>query len=350
MNKKIIGIIGYFAVGLSKSGGQEVKTCSISEELCRIYGKGEVEKIDTLNWRKHPVRFFVRVVLLGLKCKNVVILPAHKGIRVLAPILLAVQKCRYFKIHYAVIGGWLPSMTSTNKRLKRMLQQFDYIYVETSSMKKSMEEQNFKNIVLFPNFKHITPIEQDDISDDYEEPYRLCFFARITEEKGLSDIVDAVLWINAKYDKDVFTLDIYGPVQRGQEYWFAELRKKFGKSIQYRGVVEPDESVTVLKTYFGLVFPTHYKTEGIPGTILDAYSAGIPVISSRWDNCGDLLDEGKTGYGYELGDIEELIKCLEKVYDDPYRFISMKINCIKKAENFSPDKIVKIMTNNIVCQ
>ena len=145
----------------------------------------------------------------------------------------------------------------------------------------------------------------------------------------------------------MFLLDIYGAIQKGEEEWFENLKHRFGNAIAYKGVVEPNASVDVIKDYFGLLFPTHYRTEGIPGTIIDAYSAGIPVISARWDNCSDILDEGITGYGYEIGNKEELIQCMEKVLNDTDAFISMKRNCIRKALDFAPDNIIKKLVVNI---
>ena len=55
MEKKLIGMIGYFATGLSKAGGQEAKTCSIAAELDAIYGSKNVIKVDTLNWKRKPL-------------------------------------------------------------------------------------------------------------------------------------------------------------------------------------------------------------------------------------------------------------------------------------------------------
>jgi hypothetical protein len=57
----------------------------------------------------------------------------------------------------------------------------------------------------------------------------------------------------------------------------------------------------VLKDYFALLFPTHFYTEGIPGTVIDAYAAGIPVISAKWESYSDVIDEGVTGIGYKDG-------------------------------------------------
>lgn len=345
--KTKIGMIGYFASGKSKSGGQEVKTCAIAEELDKEFGVSEVKKVDTLDWKMHPIKLFLQLIDLVCNCKNVVMLPAHKSVKVFTPILILLKKITGVTIHYAVIGGWLPTMTNTNQWLKRLLKKVDYIYVETNSMAKTLKQQGFNNIVLFPNFKHISAISVDDLNNNYTEPYRLCFFARVMKEKGLEDAVDAVLLTNKKNGRMVYQLDVFGPVQEGQEEWFGNLKRKFGDCIKYRGFVEPEESVETLRDYFGMIFPTHYKTEGVPGTIIDAYAAGIPVITARWDNCEDVIDEGITGVGYQLGNVFELIKCLDDIAWSPERFISMKLGCVRKAKEFMPERIMEIMLRNL---
>ena len=159
--------------------------------------------------------------------------------------------------------------------------------------------------------------------------------------------MDAVLSVNKKYGRMVYQLDVYGPVQGGQEEWFEQLKRKFSDCVKYRGFVEPEESVETLRDYFGMIFPTHYKTEGVPGTIIDAYAAGVPVVTARWDNCGDVIDEGVTGFGYELGNVDQLTECLNGIALDPERFILMKLNCVKKASEFMPEKIMRIMLRNL---
>lgn len=345
--KTKIGMIGYFASGKSKSGGQEAKTCAIAGELDKEYGTAEVKKVDTLNWKRHPMRLFFQLVDLACNCKNVIMLPAHKSVKIFTPVLVFLKKFTGVTIHYAVVGGWLPTMTNTDERLKTLLKKVDYIYVETSSMEIAMQKQGFNNIVRFPNFKHITPLNVKQLKDSYTEPYRMCFFARVTREKGLEDAIDAVQAVNKKYGRMVYHLDVYGPIQGGQEEWFEQLKNKFSDCVEYKGFVEPEESVETLQDYFGMIFPTHYKTEGVPGTIIDAYAAGVPVVTARWDNCGDVLDENVTGLGYELGNVHELIDCLDNICQNPKRFISMKLDCIKKASEFMPEKIMENMVSKL---
>ncbi len=57
-----------------------------------------------------------------------------------------------------------------------------------------------------------------------------------------------------------------------------------------------------------MLFPTKFKTEGIPGTIIDAYASGLTVVSSIWDNYNEIIDDGITGIGYEIDNYNDFKK------------------------------------------
>ena len=116
--------------------------------------------------------------------------------------------------------------------------------------------------------------------------------------------------------------------------------------MRYCGCVDANASVEVLKDYFALLFPTHFYTEGIPGTVIDAYAAGIPVISAKWESYSDVIDEGVTGIGYSFDDVDAFEEILLRVAKDKDILLSLKENCIKKAEDYLPSAAVKDMVEN----
>ena len=83
------------------------------------------------------------------------------------------------------------------------------------------------------------------------------------------------------------------------------------------------------------MFPTLFYTEGIPGTILDAYAAGVPVLASRWESFSDVIDE-RTGIGYKFGNVIELRNVLEKINCKPQVIIEKKGKCIERAKEYLP--------------
>ena len=143
-------------------------------------------------------------------------------------------------------------------------------------------------------------------------------------------------------------LDIYGPVDPGEdESWFAELRKSFTDAITYIGNAPFDKSVEILSGYFALLFPTQYFTEGIPGTIIDAYAAGVPVIASKWKSFADVVEEGITGLGYDFNTTTDLEKIMEKIITDPSIITNLKKGCVRKANDFLPQNAIKPLIDRI---
>ena len=221
-----------------------------------------------------------------------------------------------------------------------MLKNYTAICVETTTMKNAIERRGFTNIELMKNCKELPKIALKDLPKNYTQPYSLCTFSRVMKGKGVENLVEAVKKVNNKEGRVVFTLDIYGEVWKDYTEEFKAIQEKFPSYITYKGSVNYDQSVETLKNYFALVFPTLFYTEGIPGTIIDAYAAGIPVISSKWESYNDVIEDNITGIGYEFGNDDALVEVLENVRKKPQEVIAMKAACLKKAEEFSPKSIV----------
>lgn len=345
---KKVTVIGHFAFGLKYSDGQTVKTKIVTEELCLRLGKDQVGKIDTHGGLKTLLKAPFQAFSALKSSKNVVIMPAHNGLKVNAPLLLLER--RFFKgrkLHYVVIGGWLPEFLKKRKHLAKKLKSFDGIYVETSTMKKALDAQGFMNVFVMPNCKKLDILNELQLISGFSEPYRLCIFSRVMREKGIEDAVNAVKNVNGCLGKTAYYLDIYGPIDPEQTDWFENLKENFPEYIRYMGSADPDKSVEVLRDYFALLFPTRFYTEGIPGTIIDAYAAGLPVIAARWESCSDVIDEGKNGILYEFGNVKALEEILLRVAKAPEILSDMKPNCVRRASDFSPQSAIHVLAENL---
>ena len=343
MKKYIIGVVGFFGNGVSTAGGQEAKTCSLTRAFEESYGKDQVLTVDTNNWKQHPFRLLFKLISLAKKCKNVLILPAQNSVRIFVPLFVCLRLIYKCRLHYAVVGGWLHKKTEKEKGLRSFAKKFDGIYVETTSMRVALEQQGFSNVIVVPNFKYINPLTPECLSYTVTPPYRLCTFSRILKEKGIEDAIAAVSSINQKFDETALELDIYGKIDPDYAQRFQELMANAPDYIKYCGLVEPEQSVEILKDYFALLFPTHYATEGVPGTIIDAYAAGVPVITARWENSADVFEDGITGWGYEFGNQEAFVLLLNQLIQDPGSFIKMKKTTLESVERYRPDRIIAII-------
>lgn len=344
---KNIGICGHFGGNKIFLDGQTVKTKIVTKELEKEFGDNEVKKVDTFGGKRRLVPILLNLISLEVSCKNIIILPAHNSLRIFAPLLAFMNNFYHRKLHYVVIGGWLPKFVATRKWLKNALMKFTFIYVETNTMKIKLEAMGFSNIVLLPNCKELDVIKVEELVYTEQEPFKLCTFSRVMREKGIEDAVNAVKGVNEGIGRNVYTLDIYGQIDKEQADWFVKLQTKFPDYVKYKGLVPFDKTTEVLKDYFLLLFPTKFYTEGIPGTIIDAYAAGVPVACSKWQSFADLVDD-TVGYGYEFSSEEALENLLKKIYlEDIDKISVMKKACILKSRQYMPEKIVKILINKL---
>ena len=343
---KKVSIIGHFGFGKNLLNGQTIKTKIVANELCRLFGETDIYKIDTHSRIKSLIKapFFVLQTLKN--SKNIIILPAHNGLRIYAPLLYIFNKIYNHKLHYVVIGGWLPEFIKEKKWLSSCLRNFDYIYVETITMKQALEKQGFKNIFIMPNCKELKILDKSELIYDRNEPFKLCTFSRVMKEKGIEDAIEVVKTLNKEKGRVVFTLDIYGQIDKDQISWFEELKNEFPNYITYGGTVPFDDSVMVIKSYNAIMFPTRFYTEGIPGTILDAYASGVPVIASLWESCLDIIRENITGITYEFNSCDGLKQKINWVYENQIEWVAMKANCIKESHKYLPSNAMIALLKN----
>lgn len=340
-----ICVCGAFRLWDVPKGGQEVKTCILADTLEAKYGK--IYRIDTLA-KNSRIKMPFQLLWAMITCMDVVILPAHNGLVVLSKLLSKLNKLFHRRLHYSVIGGWLQDLLPNQPDVMKALHDFTGIYVETKTMMNALQKLGFTNVYVVPNCKPLSIIKKNDLETSYSKPYKLVTFSRVTEKKGIGTAANIVMKLNKKYGRKVFTLDIYGPVDPGEdERWFAELQKSFTDAITYRGNAPFDKSVEILSGYFALLFPTQYFTEGIPGTIIDAYAAGVPVIASKWKSFADVVEDGVTGWGYDFNTTTDLEKIMEKIITDPSIITNLKHGCVRKANDFLPQNAIKPLIDRI---
>ena len=343
---KRVCIIGHFGHGENLLNGQTVKTKIVTKEIVKELGKKEVSCIDTHGGMKTLINSLLQLLTVVKYHKNIIIMPAENGLRIFAPLLVLLNLLYHRKLHYVVIGGWLPEFLKKRKKLTKALMSFDCIYVETNTMRKALEIQGFNNVYVMSNFKDLNILKESELVYPHTEPYHLCTFSRVMKEKGIEDAVNAVKTVNEHLGRTVYTLDIYGQVDSAQTEWFNELKSTFPSYIKYGELVPFDKSVEVLKNYFALLFPTYYEGEGFAGTLLDAMAAGVPVIASDWKYNSEIVNE-KAGYVYPAHDNHALVDTLLCVGKNPNLLLSKKSGCLKEAEKYRAENVIKRLTSKL---
>lgn len=338
-----IGMCAHFGGDKNFTDGQTVKSKSIKRELVRLHGEEAIVTLDTYQWKKKPLQLVLTCMKMIKACDHIVILPGDKGLKVFAPIFYWFNLRKKCKIHYSVIGGWLPFFVESNLWILKYLESFENIFVETNKMKSLMDRQHLKNVRVIPNFKDISLLTSETICYTQNAPYKLCTFSRVMKTKGIEEAIDAVVRINNHYNKVVATLDVYGMINEDEMDWFEALFKDQPDYINYCDVVPYDQSTDVLKDYFMLLFPTRYPGEGHAGTLIDAFASGLPVIASDWRYNSEIVKEGQVGYLYNLNDKDALFNRLLACCEDPNQVNAMKLGCLQEAKRYMPDEVMHQM-------
>lgn len=347
---KQVGICGNFGAYQDIANGQMIKTKVLTQELEEYFGKENISIVDTYLWSKNPIKLLLQCFRLVILCKNIIILPAHNGIKIFAPLFKILCKIFNRKLHYSVIGGWLPEFLSSNPRILKSVRSMDGVYVETKSMKEKLINLGINNVIYMPNFKKINIVDIKKIKKNHTVPYKLCTFSRVKKEKGIIDAINAVNKINDELNKIVFTLDIYGTIEEDFKAEFKNAIDRSNKSCTYKGVIEFNNTTEVLKDYFALVFPTYYEGEGFPGTIIDSFSSGLPVIATDWKYNSEIISNKKNGLIYKStkeNKEQGLTDILNKVYDNPEIITSMKNDCILEAKKYNPSHVMSYMIDKM---
>ena len=144
--------------------------------------------------------------------------------------------------------------------------------------------------------------------------------------KGVSLILEAVKHFGPEY-----TIDIYGPLH--EPHYMEDPTFK----ACYKGPLKPKEVIPTLADYDVLMLPTHYTGEGYPGTLIEAYSMGVPVITTSWLYIPEIVEDGKTGILIEPRNARALIEAIQFFNESNYNEFSR--NAREKFNEFDADVI-----------
>ena len=326
-------MLGYFGYRTDQLDGQTVKTRDMLRLLREQKGERYVSYFDTEDLRYGQSRAIMRMLRMLWSCNVLVYLPAHNNLRKFFPALFLLSLIRCFSIHYFVVGGWLREFLSRLPVHRSMLAHVAGIHVETRRLKEELEKYyNYKNVDLFPNFRFF----DFSPSNVEHEKLRLVFMARVNRMKGLDWIFSLADYIKKKSLDDKISITFYGPLNNEDCDYFLGNVKRFS-FVEYCGELKPQDIHKTLSDYDVMLLPTHYYTEGLQGSVVDAYISGIPVIVTEWKHAHEFVDDGITGYIIPFCDgCSHLIDKVMNLEADRSLLRLLKDNALCKRQDFTP--------------
>ncbi len=346
--RRRIGFIGRIDPDETMVDGQTVKTRTLYRYMVRRFGASNIRAVDTLDYHHQGGRVVRELIRCLHACDDVVVLLSSGGRRALFPILWLASSVLGVRIYHDLIGGSLADDVEADAsgRLVRYLNSFEVNWVETRALADRLRALGVRNVSHLPNFKDVDDVDVDPTAPR-ERPRRLCTLSRVTPEKGIDNAVRAVAAINGDGPPAV-TLDVFGPIEPSYEEHFRRLVDSV-PHVRYAGRVPPERAAAAVSGHFALIFPTEWTGEGVPGTIIDAMHAGLPVVASRWRYYCEMLQDGVTGLSYDFDRPELLEATIRELLALPEaRIVSMRRALLERARAYTPEAVFGEITRTLM--
>jgi glycosyltransferase involved in cell wall biosynthesis len=216
--------------------------------------------------------------------------------------LVKIFRCKViYHFHGASFLDQYPQAPTAWKiRIRQLFEDSDLVICLSESWRSAIMQvapkskvQVIYNSVPLPMLEMLTRKERDIIN--------ITFLGLIGERKGIFDLIEVVSRLVKDGHRVHLSIGGNGDVERLHE----EIDTKGLKShAKYVGWIVGDAKDDLLRNTDIFVLPSH--GEGMPMTILEAMSYGIPVISTSVGGIPELITDGSTGYIVKPGDLDDL--------------------------------------------
>ncbi|QCJ48152.1 MULTISPECIES: glycosyltransferase [Haloprofundus] len=145
-------------------------------------------------------------------------------------------------------------------------------------------------------------------------------------EKCLSDIVEAVDGLDATV--------VFGGDGPAREHLEARARQR-GVDARFFGFLDREELPAFYSSLDAFLFPSPVETQGL--VALEANACGTPVVGVDEGALSDTIEEGVTGYHYDLGDTAGFRAAIERTLAEAGE---LERRCLDRRESMSVEHAV----------
>lgn len=237
---------------------------------------------------------------------------------------------------YFMMGGTETTRIASHSDEIQWYSCYKRIYVETPSMQRTLEKAGLKNVAYFPNCRKRTAILQQNVVEANKNRRLQCvFFSLIQEMKG----VDLILKAAERLPEVDFIF--YGEIDTGYKETFNNTIVQLSNT-EYRGVFKgsDDEKYEELRRYDILLFPTKWKTEGVPGILVEGKIAGLPAVVSDVSYNAELVQDEVNGLVMKENTVDALVDAIKRLDKNRENLEMLAHNCLQSAKKFYIDNYI----------
>ena len=200
------------------------------------------------------------------------------------------------------------------------------IVLQTDEVQRALQPSISTDLKVVENYRNKSEFISPSASSP--KPFRFIYAGFVRAEKGIDELIKAFTALRETNEE--VELHIVGPL-------FAEVKSRAG--IFVLGEKEQGEVVQLLAKSHCLVYPTRWPREGIPGVIIEAGLAGLPIITTKWKAIPTIIEDGKNGLLVEAGDEGQLFGQMKRVLEDEQLRNRLAANNKDCMENYTVERV-----------
>jgi glycosyltransferase involved in cell wall biosynthesis len=193
-----------------------------------------------------------------------------------------------------------------------------------------------QNINLIPYGVEDFFQNRDVLSKKKNGKFVILFVGICRESKGIIDFVNIINLAN-KVNKNISGRIIGKIFGKKEDQVIKEgVKKGF---ISYEGIQIGDDKIKLYLDANLFLFPTFFEHENFPTVILEAFSAGLPVISTNWRGIPNQIINEVNGYIYDVHDIKGMVDKVLELANNPRLCEKLSKNSREIYQKFYTDSI-----------
>ena len=155
-----------------------------------------------------------------------------------------------------------------------------------------------------------TFIDSSKITPCFENDKYFLFLGRMAHQKGTIYAIEAM-----KYLKDTeYVLKKTGQIsdsEEDQKIWKYIQENRLENKVVFTGFKHGKELEELISRSTCIVCPAIWY-ENMPNTVIEAYAYGKPVVASRVGSLAEIVEDGKTGFLFEMRNSKDMAEKLRK--------------------------------------
>lgn len=232
-------------------------------------------------------------------------------------------------------GGFKDYYMKQPRYVRSVLDKADALITLSTSWKMF-----FENIALHGNVHIVPNIISKPIYQKVkgDGKFHLLYMGQITKAKGVFDLVEMIAE-NKNFYRGKLILDIGGDMYEADKLRNFVSDNKIDDIVHLHGWLIGNAKAKMFNWADAYILPSY--VEGVPISILEAESYGLPILSTRVGGIPDIVDEGKNGFLFTPGDKQDMKKAIDMVVENRDLKISMGSYSKELTQKNNPSSVEK---------